>query len=138
MLLDSSVIGGFMSLRTQLAIASLILVLHCSALADAPRGTFSIVAFDPKTQELGVAVQSKYFSVGTDVPWAEAGVGVIATQATVNPSFGPKGLAMLKEGKSAAEVLKALEASDPQWQSRQVGIVDSQGRAASHTGKNCI
>ena len=109
-----------------------------AARADSTRGTFSIVAFDPVTKELGVAVQSKYFSVGTDVPWARAGVGAVATQATVNPSFGPRALAMLKKGMSSGQVLKALAKRDPQWQSRQVGIVDATGRAVSHTGKSTI
>jgi uncharacterized Ntn-hydrolase superfamily protein len=96
------------------------------------------VAFDPITNELGVAVQSKYFSVGTDVPWARAGVGAVATQATVNPAFGPRALAMLKKGIPASQVMKTLSKNDPQWQNRQVGIVDFKGRAVSHTGKSTI
>ena len=106
--------------------------------ADSRRGTFSIVGFDAGTQELGVAVQSKYFSVGTDVPWARAGVGAVATQATVNPSFGPRALEMLKKGRSALQVVQALAKGDKQWQSRQVAIVDAKGRAVSHTGKSTI
>src|SRR6186997_1213196 len=77
--------------------------------------TFSIVAYDPVTQELGVAVESKYFSVGRTVPWAEAGVGAVATQANVNPSYGPKALAMLKTGMLPAEILAALAATDSAW-----------------------
>ena len=109
-----------------------------SASADSTRGTFSIVAFDPVTKELGVAVQSKYFSVGTDVPWARAGVGAVATQASVNTSFGPRALALLARGKSAGQALSALAKSDPQWASRQVAIVDAGGRAVNHTGRSAI
>jgi uncharacterized Ntn-hydrolase superfamily protein len=100
-------------------------------------GTFSIVAYDSLTQELGVAVQSKYFSVGRTVPWAEAGVGAVATQANVNPSYGPKGLAMLRSGMSPAEILRALAATDSSWDSRQLGIVDGRGRNATWTGPKC-
>ena len=101
-------------------------------------GTFSIVAYDSVTQELGVAVQSKYFSVGTAVPWAKAGAGAVATQASVNVSLGPEALAMLQSGIAAPEVLKALAATDSLWDSRQVGIVDSQGHAVNWTGKRCL
>lgn len=118
------------------------------ALVPAPaRATFSIVAFDSTTQELGVAVQSRAFSVGMAVPWAEAGVGAIATQATTNESFGPRGLALLRgaaarpgrpaKRMSAAEALRALIAADSGASHRQVGIVDAKGRSASHTGKDC-
>jgi uncharacterized Ntn-hydrolase superfamily protein len=100
--------------------------------------TFSIVARDPKTGELAVAVQSHWFSVGTVVSWGEAGVGVVATQSFVNKSFGPRGLAMLKEGKSPQEVLDALLQSDPGKEVRQVAILDAQGRVATHTGARCI
>jgi uncharacterized Ntn-hydrolase superfamily protein len=108
-------------------------------IAPAPaRATFSIVAFDSTTQELGVAVQSRAFSVGMAVPWAEAGVGAIATQASTNESFGPKGLALLRGGKrSAAVVLRTLLAADSGATHRQVGIVDAKGRSAAHTGKDC-
>lgn len=102
------------------------------------RGTFSIVAYDPVTQELGVAVQSKYFSVGTDVPWAEAGVGAVATQARVDPSFGPKALALLRTGLSASETLRALAATDSAWDSRQLGIADARGGVATWTGSKCL
>lgn len=109
------------------------------ALAPAPaRATFSIVAYDSTTQELGVAVQSRAFSVGMAVPWAEAGVGAIATQASTNESFGPKGLTLLRGGKKpAAAVLKTLIAADSGAAHRQVGIVDAKGRSAAHTGKDC-
>ena len=100
--------------------------------------TFSIVAYDSLTQELGVAVQSKYFSVGTAVPWAEAGAGAVATQASVNVSLGPRAIALLRTGMSAPDVLRALSATDSLWDSRQFAIVDARGRAASWTGKKCI
>lgn len=99
--------------------------------------TFSIVAYDSVTHELGVAVESKYFSVGRVVPWAEAGVGAVATQANVNPSYGPKGLAMLASGMTPDEILRAFAASDSLWDSRQLGIADAHGRVASWTGPKC-
>lgn len=108
------------------------------ALADVKTATFSIVAYDSVTQELGVAVQSKYFSVGTAVPWAEAGAGAVATQASVNVSLGPKALALLRTGMPAADVMRALAAADTLWDSRQVAIVDANGRAVNWTGKRCL
>jgi len=100
--------------------------------------TFSIVAVDPKTGELGVAVQSKFIAVGAVVPWAKAGVGAIATQSYANTSYGPKGLALLSQGLSAEEVLQRLISEDPERELRQVGIVDAQGRAAAFTGEKCF
>lgn len=100
--------------------------------------TYSIVAFDPETGEMGVAVQSHWFSVGTIVSWGEAGVGVIATQSFVNPSFGSRGLEMLKEGKTPQEVVDELLASDDGREVRQLAVLDKNGKAASCTGKNCI
>ncbi len=100
-------------------------------------GTFSIVAFDPETEELGVAVESRAFSVGSAVPWAEAGVGAIATQSQTNRSFGPLGLEMLRSGSTAAQALRALLEADPGRENRQVGVVDAAGRAASFTGSKC-
>ncbi|QAA82389.1 DUF1028 domain-containing protein [Aequorivita sp. H23M31] len=100
--------------------------------------TYSIVARDAKTGEMGVAVQSHWFNVGTVVPWAEAGVGVVATQSFANVSFGPKGLALLKEGKSPQEVLDILLSKDPSKEFRQVAIMDKVGRVATFTGRNCI
>jgi uncharacterized Ntn-hydrolase superfamily protein len=105
--------------------------------AEDSTGTFSIVAYDSVTQELGVAVQSRAFSVGTRVPWAEAGVGAIATQAWTNSSFGPHGLALLRSGHTASEVLATLLSTDPGREKRQVGIVDASGRTAAHTGTEC-
>ena len=107
------------------------------ARADHGPGTFSIVAFDSVTGELGVAVESKYFSVGRVVPWAEAGVGAVATQANVNPSYGPKALAMMRAGMSPAVILKAFAASDSNWDSRQLGLADAHGRVATWTGPKC-
>ena len=103
-----------------------------------PIHTYSIVARDPATGELGVAVQSHWFSVGAIVPWAEAGVGAVATQSFVEPSYGPLGLALMRAGKSAPEALKALLAADEGREVRQVAMIDAQGRVAAHTGKNCI
>jgi uncharacterized Ntn-hydrolase superfamily protein len=100
--------------------------------------TYSIVARDPETGRFGVAVQSHYLGVGPVVPWLEAGVGAVATQASVNISYGPLGLELLSAGRSADEVVAALIASDPQAQVRQLGVVDASGRAAAHTGKDCI
>src|SRR5882672_4304355 len=120
------------------ALISCLLAVASPALASSDRGTFSIVAYDSVTQELGVAVQSKYFSVGTDVPWAEAGVGAIATQARVDPSFGIKGLALLRTGLRAAEVLHALAGADSAWDSRQVGVADAHGGLATWTGSKCL
>jgi len=100
--------------------------------------TYSIVAFDPKTGDMGVAVQSHWFSVGTIVSWGEAGVGVIATQSFVNASFGPLGLELLKNGKSPQEVVDELIQSDEGREFRQLAVLDAKGNAASFTGKNCI
>ena len=100
--------------------------------------TFSIVARDPQTGEMGVAVQSHWFSVGSLVAWGEAGVGVVATQSFVNPSFGQRGLELLKTGKTAQEVVDELIASDEGRDVRQLAIVDSKGNSASYTGSKCI
>lgn len=100
--------------------------------------TYSIVARDPASGRFGVAVQSHYLGVGPVVPWLEAGVGAVATQASVNISFGPIGLELLRAGRSAEEVVAALLASDDRSQVRQVGVVDAEGRAAAHTGAECI
>jgi len=99
--------------------------------------TFSIAGYDPKTGELGVAVQSKFLGVGSVVPWAKAGVGAIATQAFANPSYGPNGLSLLEEGYTANEVIEKLTADDEFSEDRQVGIVDAKGNTATFTGKQC-
>ena len=100
--------------------------------------TFSIVAFDPKTKDLGVAVESKFVAVGAVVPFARAGVGAVATQSYANTAYGPKALAMMKRGLTTKDVLKKLVAADKDAAQRQVGLVDARGRAASYTGKGCI
>src|SRR5438309_5038486 len=100
--------------------------------------TFSIVAFDPKTKDLGVAVESKFVAVGAVVPIAAARVGAIATQASANTAYGPKALAMLKRGGLPKDIVKRLLESDKEAAQRQVGIVDARGRAASYTGKECF
>jgi uncharacterized Ntn-hydrolase superfamily protein len=106
--------------------------------ADIFTHTYSIVARDSITGEIGVAVQSHWFSVGSVVSWAEAGVGAIATQSLVNVSFGPRGLELLKQGKSASEVLNTLTESDNGRDFRQLAIIDKNGNVAVHTGKKCI
>jgi uncharacterized Ntn-hydrolase superfamily protein len=103
-----------------------------------PVHTFSIVARDPATGELGVAVQSHWFSVGSIVAWAEAGVGAVATQSFVDPSYGPLGLALMRTGKSGPDALKSLLAGDEGREVRQVAMIDAQGRVDAWTGKNDI
>ncbi len=103
-----------------------------------PVHTYSIVARDPMSGQMGVAVQSHWFSVGPLVPWAEAGVGAVATQSFVEASYGPLGLGLMRAGKSAQEALKALLEIDQKREVRQVAMIDSQGRVAAHTGKQCI
>ncbi|HEX5480276.1 MAG TPA: DUF1028 domain-containing protein [Dehalococcoidia bacterium] len=100
--------------------------------------TYSIVARDPATSEIGVAVQSHYFSVGSVVPWAEAGVGGVATQASAEISYGPKGLDRMRAGESAEAALRALVAADTNAARRQVAMVDARGGVAAHTGERCI
>ena len=103
-----------------------------------PVHTYSIVARDPNTGELGVAVQSHWFSVGPIVAWAEAGVGAVATQSFVDPSYGKLGLDLMRSGKSAPDALKSLLAGDEAREVRQVAMIDSQGRVDAWTGKNDI
>ncbi|HWF03163.1 MAG TPA: DUF1028 domain-containing protein [Candidatus Angelobacter sp.] len=103
-----------------------------------PVHTFSIVAFDPTTGEMGVAVQSHWFAVGGEVPWAEAGVGAVATQSFIDPSYGPLGLDLMRAGKSAPEALHGLLIADSACDVRQVAMVDTQGRVATFTGAKDI
>lgn len=103
-----------------------------------PVATYSIVAHDPASGQLGVAVQSHWFSVGSIVSWAEAGVGAVATQSFVEPAYGPLGLQLLKSGKTAPEALAALLAAERHPGVRQVALVDAQGNVAVHTGDKCI
>jgi len=117
------------------------LVVSSYLFADKPTrpiATYSIVAYDETTGELGVAVQSHWFSVGTVVPWAKAGVGAIATQSIAEPSYGPKGLALMEKGIPADEVLKSLLAKDSGENVRQIGMVDAKGNVGAHTGARCI
>lgn len=136
-------------IQRPLVAAVLISLATGSALSGEPTGsqplrptrpvhTYSIVARDPKTGELGVAVQSHWFGIGPLVPWAEAGVGAIATQSFVDSSYGPLGLSLLKAGKSAPDALKGLLAADEGRDVRQVAIIDAQGRVSAHTGTKCI
>ena len=99
--------------------------------------TFSIVGFDPIEKEWGVAVQSKFLGVGAVVPFAKAGVGAVATQSFANTSYGPKALELMGKGKSAQEVMELITKDDPQKGLRQVGIIDSNGKPATFTGKSC-
>ena len=103
-----------------------------------PVHTFSIVARDPVTGEMGAAVQSHWFAVGSNVIWAEAGVGAVATQSFIDPSYGPLGLAAMRAGRSAPETLRGLLAADPHRNVRQVAMIDAQGHVAAYTGTKDI
>lgn len=130
-------------------LAGLLLILSLATFAQAqeklnrqrpsrPVHTFSIVARDPVTGELGVAVQSHWFSVGSIVPWAESGIGAVATQSFVDPSYGKLGLELMRAGKTAPETLKALLAGDEGRDVRQVAMIDARGNVDAWTGKNDI
>ena len=125
-------------------VLTVLMLFLCVVLSNAqelksyPCHTYSIVARDPLTGEMGVAVQSHYFSVGPVVPWAEAGVGAVATQSLVDVSYGPLGLDLMRAGKTAQEALKALLAGDKNNAVRQVATIDAQGNVAAHTGDKCI
>src|SRR5438094_9477504 len=99
-----------------------------------PVATFSIVACDLEAAQWGVAVESKFLAAGSLVPWAEPHVGAIATQAYANPRYGPDGLALLRKGLAAEEVVARLTGADPERETRQLGVVDGGGRAATFTG----
>ena len=103
-----------------------------------PVATYSIVARDSTTGQLGVAVQSHWFSVGPIVPWVEPGVGAVATQSLVDPAYGPLGLNLMRMGRTAPEALKALVSTDEGAEIRQVAMVDANGNVAAHTGKRAI
>jgi uncharacterized Ntn-hydrolase superfamily protein len=115
-----------------------------SLLAQKPYGpeplahTYSIVAIDPATGEMGVAVQSHWFATGTIVIWGEAGVGVVATQSFVNPAFGPQGLALMKTGKSPQAAMQEMLAADEGREVRQLALLNAKGEVAAHTGNKCI
>lgn len=106
--------------------------------ASRPVATYSIVAYDPASGQLGVAVQSHWFSVGSIVTWAEAGVGAVATQSFVEPAYGPLGIQLMKAGKAAPEALAALLSAEKFPGVRQVAMVDSLGNVAVHTGDKCV
>jgi uncharacterized Ntn-hydrolase superfamily protein len=130
-------------MRTQaffaLAVLIVATVLVATPLnAQRPVSTYSIVARDSATGQLGVAVQSHWFSVGPLVPWAKAGVGAVATQSFVEVSYGPLALEMLASGRTAEEALRGLVASDPYPEVRQVAVVDANGNVAAHTGEMAI
>jgi uncharacterized Ntn-hydrolase superfamily protein len=132
-------------MRRLVTVALLLLLVVPSMLTAAdtsiplrPVHTFSIVARDATTGELGVAVQSHAFSVGSGVSWAEAGVGAVATQSFIDPSYGPLGLDLMRAGRSAPDTLKSLIAGDDGRDVRQVAMIDSSGRVAAHTGAKCI
>lgn len=135
-----------MSLRPRAALALPLLSLTLSPLPARsaepvplrPVHTYSIVARDPATGQLGVAVQSHWFSVGQMVPWAEAGVGAVATQSFVDPSYGKLGLDLMRAGRSAPEALRGLLLADEGREVRQVAMVDAGGSVAAHTGARCI
>jgi uncharacterized Ntn-hydrolase superfamily protein len=107
-------------------------------MADPVVATYSIVAVDLDAEQWGVAVQSKFLSVGSVVPWAEPHVGAIATQAYANPRYGPNGLLLLREGLSAQKVVDKLTSEDEGRDHRQLGVVDAEGNAATYTGKECL
>ncbi len=137
--------GGFAMKRAVLLIAVVVSLIVSSAAAIVHDGaavrpvtTFSIVARDPETGELGVAVQSHWFSVGSVVPWVEAGVGAVATQSLTEVTYGPLGLDLMRAGKTAEQALKGLLDTDPHPEWRQVGMIDAAGRRAAHTGNHCI
>jgi uncharacterized Ntn-hydrolase superfamily protein len=100
--------------------------------------TFSVVGYDPDAKEWGVAVASKFLAVGSVVPWAEAGVGAVATQSFANVTYGPKGLDLMRNGKTAEETIKSLTDDDDGRDQRQVGMIDAKGNAATFTGKKCM
>jgi uncharacterized Ntn-hydrolase superfamily protein len=126
-----------MKARRALAVA-ICLTFAGHAAADRLAHTYSIVARDPATGQIGVAVQSHWFSVGSIVAWAESGVGAVATQSFVDPSYGPLGLALMRSGKSAPQALAALLSADEQAAVRQVAMIDASGDRAAHTGDRCI
>ncbi len=111
---------------------------QAQASSDPFASTFSIVGLDPLTGDVGVAVESKFPNVRPIVPWAEAGVGAIATQSFINVSYGPKGLSLLRNGATAEEALRILIVNDSNREVRQLGIIDAKGNSASWTGRECF
>ena len=131
-----SVIAVF--LACLLSLSGALADTHATISTQRPVHTYSIVARDPETGQLGVAVQSHWFSVGALVPWARAGVGAVATQSFVDVRYGTEGLALMQDGKHAQEVLQQLIRQDPTPEVRQVGMIDASGNIAQHTGAQCI
>ena len=125
-------------LVTTFVLSSPLSVAGDSAKPLRPVHTYSIVARDPDTGQLGAAVQSHWFSVGSDVIWAEPGIGAVATQSFIEPSYGPLGLQLMRAGKDSDQALRALLAVDEHEDVRQVGMVDADGNVANHTGANAI
>jgi uncharacterized Ntn-hydrolase superfamily protein len=128
----SRLLAGWLTLFALLAAMS-----SAPVFAEHRVATFSIVGYDPETGDLGVAVESRFFAVGSVVPWAKAGVGAVATQSFANTTFGPRGLQLLEKGLAPAEVLDQLVKGDAQADQRQAGIVDAKGRTATWTGAQC-
>ena len=126
------------SKRLILVLATLNMVFSQKISSIRPVSTYSIVALDETTGELGVAVQSHWFSVGFLVPWAKAGVGAVATQSFVKVDYGPDGIQLMESGMKAADALKALTSKDEGEAVRQVGMIDIKGNVAAHTGSRCI
>ena len=126
------------SKRLILVLAILTLVFPQKTSSMRPISTYSIVALDETTGELGVAVQSHWFSVGFLVPWAKAGVGAVATQSFVKVDYGPDGLQLMEDGITAVDALKTLTSKDEGEAVRQVGMIDIKGNVAAHTGSRCI
>ncbi|MEZ5285667.1 MAG: DUF1028 domain-containing protein [Vicinamibacterales bacterium] len=125
--------------RLPIACLAAVLVAASAAVqADPFAHTFSIVARDPATGEMGVAVQSHWFSVGSIVTWAEAGVGAVATQSFVDPGYGLRGLGLMRDGMSAPDALETLVGRDPQPAGRQVAMIDAQGRVDAYTGASAV
>ena len=134
-----------MHIKSKLKIVCIILIILPLIMLAIPLpdssqliATFSIVAYDSATEELGIAVASRFFSVGSVVPWAKAGIGAVATQSFANTSFGWRGLELLEQGLSAKEALQYLLDNDDNLEQRQIGIVSANGEAVNHTGKQCI
>lgn len=115
----------------------LILIATLAFSQSRPVNTYSIVAFDEETGQLGVAVQSHWFAVGQLVPWVKAGVGAVATQSFVKVDYGPEGLALMEKGMTAQEALDKLTAEDAAEAVRQVAFIDIDGNVATHTGSKC-
>ena len=135
--------AGWRGIAAAAAVAGVLVSSPGGAATRIARGgpvfaTFSMVAFDPATGDLGVAVTSKFPAVGNGVPWARAGVGAVATQAAANLSFGEEGLALMARGLTAQETLKKVLERDPGREERQVGMVSARGDAATFTGRNCF